>query len=43
MLLKRVCGHQYQYIGHCVSFMQNIVKTIDMLPLLLSELDIVLL
>jgi len=43
MLLKRVCGHQYQYTGHCVSFMQNIIKTVDVLPLLLSELDIVLL
>ena len=41
MLLKR--GHQYQYTGHCVSFMQNIIKTVDVLPLLPSELDIVLL
>src|SRR3981189_3355396 len=43
MLLKRVRGHQYQYTGHCVSFMQNIVKTVDVLPTLPSELDIVLL
>jgi hypothetical protein len=43
MLLKRVRGHQYQYTGHCVSFMQNIIKTVDVLPLLPSELDIVLL
>lgn len=43
MLLKRVRGHQYQYTGHCVSFMQNIVRTVDVLPNLPSELDIVLL
>jgi ATP-dependent DNA helicase PIF1 len=43
MLLKRVRGHQYQYSGHCVSFMQNIVKTVSILPNLPSELDIVLL
>ncbi len=43
MLLKRVQGHQYQYIGHCVSFIQNIVKIVDVLPNLLSELDVVLL
>jgi hypothetical protein len=43
MLLKRVRGHQYQCTGHCVSFMQNIIKTVDVLPLLPSELDIVLL
>jgi hypothetical protein len=43
MLVKRVCGHQYQYIGHCVIFLQNIVQTVDILPNLLAELDIVLL
>jgi hypothetical protein len=43
MLIKRVRGHQYQYTGHCVAFMQNIVRTVDMLPNLPSELDIVLL
>jgi hypothetical protein len=43
MLVKRVRGHQYQYTGHCVAFMQNIVRTVDMLPNLPSELDIVLL
>jgi hypothetical protein len=43
MLVKRVCRHQYQYTGYCVAFMQNIVQTVDMLPNLLSELDIVLL
>ena len=29
------CGHQYYYSGHCVSFIQNTVKTVDMLPNLL--------
>jgi hypothetical protein len=43
MLVKRVRGHQYQYSGHCVTFLQNIVRTVDVLPNLPSELDIVLL
>ena len=43
MLVKRVRGHQYQYTGHCVTFMQDIVRTVNVLPLLPSELDIVLL
>jgi hypothetical protein len=43
MLVKRVCGHQYQYTGHCVTFLQNIVQTVDILPNLPEELDIVLL
>ncbi len=43
ILFKRVRGHQYQYTGHCVSFMQNIIKTVDVLLNLLSELDVVLL
>ena len=43
MLVKRVRGHQYHYTGHCVTFMQNIVRTVDVLPNLLSELNIVLL
>jgi hypothetical protein len=43
MLVKRVRGHQYQYTGHCVAFMQNIVRTVNVLPNLPSELDIVLL
>ena len=39
------CYHDYQYyyIGHCISFMQNIVKIVDMLPNLPSELDIIML
>jgi hypothetical protein len=36
-------GHQYHYTGHCVSFMQNTVKTVDILPNLPSELDVVVL
>ena len=43
MLVHRYRGHQYHYSGHCVSFMQNNVKTVDMLPNLPSELDIVVL
>ena len=43
MLVKRVLGHQYQYTSHCVTFLQNIVRTVDALPNLPSELDIVLL
>jgi hypothetical protein len=43
MLVKRVRGNQYHYTGHCVTFMQNIVRAVDVLPNLPSELDIVLL
>ena len=43
MMVYCYCGHQYHYLGHCVSFMQNTVKTVDMLPNLPSELDIVVL
>ena len=43
MLVKRVRGHQYHYTGHCVTFLQNIVQTVDVLPNLPEELDIVLL
>src|SRR5579871_6834415 len=43
MLVHRYCRHQYHYSRHCVSFMQNTIKTVDMLPNLPSELDIVLL
>ena len=43
MLVHRYRGHQYHYSGHCVSFMQNTVKTVDILPNLPSELDIVVL
>jgi hypothetical protein len=43
MLVKRVRGHQYHYTGHCVTFLQNIVQTVDVLPNLPEELDIILL
>jgi hypothetical protein len=43
MLVHRYQGHQYHYSGHCVSFMQNNIKTVNMLPNLPSELDIVVL
>jgi hypothetical protein len=40
MVMKRVHGHQYHYSGHCVSFMQNNIK---LLPLMPEDLDMVLL
>ena len=43
MLVKRVRGHQYHYTGHCVTFLQNIVQTVEVLLNLPEELDIVLL
>jgi ATP-dependent DNA helicase PIF1 len=43
MMVHRVRGHQYHYSGHCVSFMQNIIRTVDILPNLPSELDIIIL
>ena len=43
MMIKCYQGHQYQYTGHCVSFAQEIVKTVSVLPNLLEELDIILL
>lgn len=41
MMVCRYRGHQYHYSGRCVSFMQNTVRTVDMLPILPSELDVV--
>ena len=32
MMIKHYRGQQYQYTGHCVSFMQEIVKTVSILP-----------
>jgi hypothetical protein len=43
IMIKRYQGHQYQYTSHCVSFAQEIVKTVSILPNLLEELDIILL
>jgi hypothetical protein len=43
MMVYRYHGHQYHYLGHCVSFIQNTIKTVDMLPNLPSKLDIVVL
>ena len=43
MVLYCYHGHQYHYSGYCVSFMQNMVKTVNVLPNLPSELDIVIL
>jgi hypothetical protein len=43
MVVYRVRGHQYYYSGYCVSFTQNIVKTVNVLLNLLAKLNIVLL
>ena len=43
MLVHRYRGHQYHYSGHYVSFMQNNIKTVNMLLNLPSKLDIVVL
>ena len=43
MMVYRYRGHQYRYSGHCVSFMQNIAKTVSILPNLPSELDVIVL
>lgn len=43
MLVHQYQGHQYHYSGHCVSFMQSNVKTVNMLPNLPSKLNIVVL
>ena len=43
MVLYRYRGHQYHYSGYCVSFMQNMIKMVDMLPNLPSELDVIVL
>jgi hypothetical protein len=43
MMVHRYRGHQYHYTGHCVSFLQNTVKTVEILPMLPTELDIVIL
>lgn len=43
ILVYRYRRYQYYYSGYCISFIQNIVKTVDILPNLPSKLDIVLL
>jgi len=43
MMIKRYRGHQYHYTSHCVSFTQEIVRTVNVLPNLPEELDIILL
>ncbi|RKF71543.1 hypothetical protein GcC1_098010 [Golovinomyces cichoracearum] len=42
MVLFRYRGHQHHYSEYYVSFMQSIIKIIDVLPDLPSELDVVL-
>jgi hypothetical protein len=43
MIVYRYHSHQYHYLGHCISFIQNTIKTVDILPNLPSKLDIVVL
>jgi hypothetical protein len=43
MVIKRVRGHQFQFSGHTITFLQNVVKFSSVLPLLPEDLDIVLL
>jgi hypothetical protein len=43
IIVYRYQGHQYHYSGHCVSFIQNTVKTVDILPNLPAELNIIVL
>jgi hypothetical protein len=43
MMIKRYQGYQYHYTGYCVSFTQEIVRTVSILLNLLEELDIILL
>ena len=43
IIVYRYHGHQYHYTGYCMSFIQNTVKTVDVLPNLPSELDVVVL
>ena len=43
MVVKRYRGHQYRYSGHCVTFLQNIVKTVLVLLNLLEKLNILIL
>ena len=40
---RQVRGHQYQYTGHTVCFMNNTTKLYDTLPLLPHQLDLLLL
>jgi hypothetical protein len=42
MSVRKYRGQQYKYTGHCVSFMQNTVKTVSVLPSLPADLDIVI-
>ena len=40
--IKRARGYQYFYKKHMVNFLQNVTKIFNILPLLLKELDIVM-
>jgi hypothetical protein len=40
--VRKYRGQQYKYTGHCVSFLQNTVKTVSVLPSLPADLDVVI-
>jgi hypothetical protein len=42
MSVRKYRGQQYKYTGHCVSFMQDTVKTVSVLPNLPVDLDVVI-
>lgn len=41
--VRQIKGQQFSYSGHTVNFMQNVTKVYRKLPLLPSDLDIILL
>jgi hypothetical protein len=42
MSVRKYRGQQYKYTGHCVSFIQNTVKTVSVLLNLPTNLDVVI-
>ena len=43
ILIKRIYRYQYHYTGYYITFIQNIIQTVNILLTLLSKLDIILL
>ena len=41
MSVRKYRGQQYKYTGHCVSFIQDTIKTVSVLPNLPADLDVV--
>lgn len=40
--IRQIKGQQFSYSGHIVNFMQNVTKVYQKLPLLPSDLDIII-